>query len=150
MRRSQLRPEFVDYIPDVVIDGVLYVSVRFATASHRCACGCGELVVTPIRPTDWRLTWDGETVSLYPSIGNWSLGCRSHYWIRENRVVWASDWSDRQIRGARTRDAREKARYFGSSRHSSPNPPSRPPRSLVRRGRAVGTGNIRSSARDLL
>ena len=34
---------------------------------------------------------DNGTVSLRPSIGNWQLPCRSHYFIVRNRVVWASD-----------------------------------------------------------
>ena len=32
--------------------------------------------------------FDGRTISLNPSIGNWSYPCRSHYWIKGNRVVW--------------------------------------------------------------
>jgi len=34
-------------------------------------------VVTPLSPTGWSLIFDGETVSLYPSIGNWNFPCRS-------------------------------------------------------------------------
>ncbi|WP_417924835.1 DUF6527 family protein [Collimonas pratensis] len=30
------------------------------------------------RGDDWSLTYDGKTVSLDPSIGNWSLPCRAH------------------------------------------------------------------------
>ena len=107
MRRDQFVPEFVEVVPNEIVEGVLYVSFRFATVSHRCASGCGELVVTPIRRTGWRLTWDGETVTLEPSIGNWSLACRSHYWIRENRVLWASDWDDEMIRSSRRRRKRD-------------------------------------------
>ena len=46
----RLRHEFVDHIPEQLDDGVLYVSIRFGTVVHRCACGCGEEVVTPSRP----------------------------------------------------------------------------------------------------
>jgi hypothetical protein len=101
-----IRPEFVNFIPDVVEEGVLYISTKFATAIHKCPCGCGEIVVTPIRPADWTLEWNGDTVSLYPSIGNWSLSCQSHYWIRENRVVWARKWSASEIETSRQRDRR--------------------------------------------
>ncbi|MGN5478201.1 DUF6527 family protein [Cupriavidus basilensis] len=38
-------------------------------------------VVTPFTPTDWRMTYDGATVSLHPSVGNWNQRCRSHYVI---------------------------------------------------------------------
>jgi hypothetical protein len=112
MRIRSLRPEFVQFVPEVLDPGVLYISVPFATASHGCACGCAEKVVTPIRPTDWSLTWDGETVSLHPSIGNWSLACRSHYWIRRNRVVWASAWSRQEVEAGRAKDRRAKKSYF--------------------------------------
>ena len=46
----RLRHEFVDFVPKRLDDGVLYVSIRFGTAVHRCACGCGEEVVTPLGP----------------------------------------------------------------------------------------------------
>ena len=42
-------------------------------------------MVTPLKPTDWKLTFDGKTITLYPSIRNWNFACRSHYWIRNNR-----------------------------------------------------------------
>ena len=106
-------PEFVEFIPDDVKEGVLYISIRYGTATHRCPSGCGEIVVTPIKPTDWTLIWNGESVSLYPSIGNWSLPCKSHYWIRENKVVWARKWDATEIEMGREIDARNKAHYFG-------------------------------------
>ncbi len=113
MKQKLIRPEFVEFIPDDVENGVLYISTRYATATHRCACGCGEIVVTPIRPADWTLTWDGETVTLNPSIGNWSLPCRSHYWIIESRIIWARKWSASEIDAGRAKDKRAKARYYG-------------------------------------
>lgn len=116
MRIRSFRPEFVRFVPEVLERGVLYISVPFATASHACACGCGEKVVTPIRPTDWSMIWDGETVSLHPSIGNWSLPCRSHYWIRRNRVVWSAGWSQRDVDAARDEDRLARDAYFGHSR----------------------------------
>ena len=99
-RINSLRHEFVEFIPDAVDEGVLYVSITFCTVIHRCGCGCGSEVVTPLDPSDWKMTFDGKTVSLYPSIGNWSLACQSHYWIHENRVRWARPMSA-ALRGAR-------------------------------------------------
>ena len=81
-----LKHEFVEFVPERLVDDTLYVSISYATAAHRCCCGCGREVVTPLSPTDWQLTFDGETVSLYPSIGNWNFACRSHYWIENNGV----------------------------------------------------------------
>jgi hypothetical protein len=57
-----------------------------ARTKTKCACGCGKEVVTPLSATDWKLIFDGKTVSLDPSIGNWGFPCRSHYWVRNNRM----------------------------------------------------------------
>lgn len=83
------KPAFVESLPETLKERTLYVCMEFATASHKCACGCGKEVVTPLSPTDWKLMFDGRTVTLHPSIGNWGFECRSHYWIRGNRVEWA-------------------------------------------------------------
>ena len=53
-RRTLVRHEFVDFIPDILEDGVVYISVTYATALHLCCCGCGSEVVTPLSPTGWR------------------------------------------------------------------------------------------------
>lgn len=111
-RRRSLRHEFVEFVPADLETGVLYVSMTYATAVHRCCCGCGREVVTPLTPTDWVLVFDGETVSLSPSIGNWSFPCRSHYWIERNRVIWARSWSTSEVKAARSRDQQVKAQYY--------------------------------------
>jgi hypothetical protein len=107
-----LRHQFVEFIPEDLERETVYISIRFATASHLCVCGCGNKVVTPIRPTDWKLIFDGKTISLDPSIGNWSFPCQSHYWIRNNRVKWAPKWSREQIERRRHFDEFAKERYF--------------------------------------
>ncbi len=112
MRLSEISHEFVDSIPEHLDEGQLYISIRYRTASHLCACGCGSKVVTPIRPAKWKLTFDGDTVSLYPSIGNWQKACRSHYWIRNNKIIWARAWSDKEIESGRERDARDQRQYY--------------------------------------
>jgi hypothetical protein len=104
--------QFVEFMPKVLDDGVLYVSTSYATASHRCFCGCGMKVVTPLSPTDWRLTFDGDSLSLYPSIGNWSYPCRSHYVLRGNLVVWAGPMSSDDILAIRDADGRDKQRHY--------------------------------------
>lgn len=107
-----LKHEFVEFIPDELEPRTLYISIRFATASHLCICGCGNKVVTPIRPTDWILIFDGKTVSLDPSIGNWSFPCQSHYWIRNNKVKWAPKWSRKQIERGRMHDEMAREQYY--------------------------------------
>ena len=108
-RISQLTPKFVEYIPERPALGILYVSRRYATAVHLCCCGCGSEVVTPLNPAKWRLTEDSGTVSLHPSIGNWSLPCQSHYWITGSRVRWAAAMAPGIIAAVKARDRRDAA-----------------------------------------
>src|SRR5204863_3263232 len=104
MRHQRLEHQFVQYIPEQLSEGVLYISMEYATAAHSCCCGCGEEVVTPFTPTDWKITFNGETVSLWPSVGSWSLPCRSHYIIEHSQVLEAAPWSKSQIEAGRRHD----------------------------------------------
>ncbi len=112
MKQQSYSFQFVEFVPKVLEDGVLYVSMTYATASHRCFCGCSMKVVTPLSPTDWRLTFDGDSLSLHPSIGNWSYPCRSHYILRDNHVVWAGPISSADILAIRNTDVQDKRRYY--------------------------------------
>jgi hypothetical protein len=109
---THLEHRFVHYIPEQLEPGVIYISMEYATAAHSCCCGCGEQVITPFTPTDWKLMFDGETVSLWPSIGNWNFPCRSHYIIRNSRVLCAKLWDDKQIQGGRHLDKKRKEKHF--------------------------------------
>ena len=106
-----IQHKFVEFIPDKLEEGILYISVTYATVLHKCFCGCGNEVVTPLSPLDWELTFDGKTISLYPSIGNWGLPCRSHYWIRRSKIQWAASWSDEMISMNRKRDVDARNAY---------------------------------------
>jgi hypothetical protein len=101
---SRLEFRFVEFIPHTIEDGILLISLPFATAIHRCCCGCGREVVTPLARDGWTLSFDGESVSLHPSIGNWSFPCHSHYWIRRSQVEWARQWSRYEIEVNRSRE----------------------------------------------
>lgn len=114
MRHARLEHRFVQHIPEKLDPGVLHISMEYATAAHGCCCGCGEEVVTPFTPTDWKMTFDGETISLRPSIGNWTLACRSHYVIDRGKVIEAGPWTDEQIAAERRRDRATKARHYGA------------------------------------
>ncbi len=115
MKRERIiRHSFVEFVPDVLEEGILYISLPYATVSHKCYCGCGHEVVTPLSPTDWSLTFDGVSVSLNPSIGNWSFACKSHYWIRNGKVKWAHEWSEERIDFGRSLDRDRKDEYYGS------------------------------------
>lgn len=112
MRIKQFSINFTEYIPEELEDGILYISMEYATASHKCACGCGQEVVTPFTPTDWKLIYDGESVTLTPSIGNWSYSCRAHYLIRHNKIVWANDMSSKAIERGRHKDMINKTKHY--------------------------------------
>jgi hypothetical protein len=120
IRHKQLEHRFVDHIPERLEEGVLYVSMEYATSAHSCCCGCGEEVVAPFTPTDWKMTFDGETISLRPSIGNWTLKCRSHYAIDRGKVMEAKPWSDEQVEAERHRERTAKARHYGDRARGEP------------------------------
>jgi Family of unknown function (DUF6527) len=103
-RIARITPSFVKYVPDELEDGVVYVSVEYTTAVHSCCCGCGNKVVTPLSPAQWTLAFDGETLSLSPSIGNGALPCNSHYYITRNMVRWAAPLTKEQTAVAFRRD----------------------------------------------
>ena len=111
-REISLSHEFVDFIPADLQEGKLYISIPYATATHKCCCGCGKEVVTPLSPTDWKLIFDGQSVSLDPSIGNWSFDCQSHYWIKRNQAIWSYHWSQEQIQNNRAYDRNNKEHYY--------------------------------------
>jgi hypothetical protein len=111
MRLKTIRHEFVEFIPKDLEGGVLYISIPYNTAVHRCACGCGSKITTPLGPARWRFTYDGETVSLAPSVGNWSYPCQSHYWLKHGRIKWSAKWSPEKIEAGRARDRAARQRY---------------------------------------
>jgi hypothetical protein len=123
----ELAYEFVEYIPEELKERILYISIKYATAVHKCCCGCGREVVTPLAPTSWQLSFDGTSVSLYPSIGSWSLPCRSHYFITRNRVKWAPQWTKEQIANGRAQEAKAKERYFAETQAPEAVPSATPP-----------------------
>jgi len=112
MMSISFKHTFVPIIPDYIEDGVIYVCIKYNTVIHKCACGCGEEVVTPISPNGWAITYHGETVSLSPSIGNWSYNCRSHYWIKEDSIIWAETWSNKKIKNSRKNDKKRRKNFF--------------------------------------
>lgn len=108
MRTQRLNIEFVESAPRPLSEGVLYISDRFRTALHLCCCGCGKEVVTPLNPAGWSYKREAGTVTLKPSIGNWSFPCRSHYFILRNEVICAKPMSAQQIAMVKAKDARDK------------------------------------------
>lgn len=89
MKIRKYRIEFVDSIPKKIEQGKLYICINCNVIVHKCACGCGEKTVTPLHKNNgWIMKYDGQSITLRPSIGNFNINCKSHYFITENRVEW--------------------------------------------------------------
>ena len=127
-RRNRLNHQYVEFIPKVLDEGVLYISKRFNTSSHLCCCGCGFKVVTPLNPAKWRLIDHGQTVSLSPSVGLGALPCRSHYWIDRGQVDWYPEMTARQTQRAQRRDEFANQIYTGERESMPPRKPTGEPR----------------------
>jgi len=115
MRQLTITPQFVELIPTQIQDGILYISEKYGTAIHKCCCGCGHEVVTPLSLASWKLYRVGNIVTLHPSIGNWKFQCKSHYLIQKNKVIWVPSMSKQQIHRVQDRDKRDMERYIAQS-----------------------------------
>ncbi len=116
MKQTRIVPQFVEFIPPSLGEGMLYISRKYDTAAHKCCCGCGTKIVTPLKPTDWTLTETRDGVTLHPSIGNWNHPCQSHYIIRRNQVVWAGKMSQQEINRGRALNQAAKDAYYEKER----------------------------------
>ena len=108
----------VEFMPKVLEPGVLYVSEKYRTAAHLCACGCGEKIRTPLGPTEWSVSEGRYGPSLWPSVGSWQRGCRSHYVIRDGAVHWAPQWTDAQVRAGQLREHSDRDAYYAANRRT--------------------------------
>lgn len=58
-----------------------------------CPCGCGDKIevnlMKSIYPV-WRLTRSNKGVTLMPSLWRGYGTCGSHFWIRDNKIVWVN------------------------------------------------------------
>ena len=109
---SCFRLQNVEFMPASLEPGVLYVSAKYRTAAHLCACGCGEKVRTQLGDLGWRLSEGRSGPTLYPSIGNWQKPCRSHYFIRDGRVLWQGDWTQEEVMEGRKAEELRRDEYF--------------------------------------
>lgn len=91
MGLSKFTLSVVRRIPEQLEYGILYVCFECNVVVHLCACGCGEKVVLPISPSCWSIEYNGDAVSMKPSVGNFQFPCHSHYWINRNVVIWIKD-----------------------------------------------------------
>lgn len=129
MKIVELTPRDMDEFPRVLEEGILYISEECELAAHKCCCGCGEDVITPLNPARWRLDRHRGRVSLHPSIGNWKFACRSHYWIRNNRVIPSYDMDDEEIAEVIELDRVDREDFFVQLQQTPPPSSSRAPAS---------------------
>ena len=108
MRTASWQTTWVGDMPSSMSDGTVYISVKHRLTEHLCACGCKAEVSLPLGPAEWRLEYDGETIGLRPSVGNWRLPCKSHYLIEQSRTVWCRPWTPDEVVAGRTEDRRER------------------------------------------
>ena len=120
MKIFELTPRDLDEFPRVLEEGVLYISEECELAAHKCCCGCGEDVITPLNPARWRLDRHTGRVSLHPSIGNWKFACRSHYWIRNNRVIPSYGMDDEEIAEVIELDRVDREGFFAQLQQELP------------------------------
>lgn len=95
------KPPFITQIvedaPDVFEDKNIYLIGESQpwVASFLCPCGCKEVVSLSLIPTDrprWKVSINkSNLITLHPSIRR-IKGCRSHFFIREGRLLWAKNY----------------------------------------------------------
>lgn len=92
-KRDVVTHQFVSGIParSKMEAKTLYISIPLRIANHLCICGCGTETPTPLDPDEWSMTFNGESVTLEPSIGNQKMKCQSHYWIKCGQAIWIPD-----------------------------------------------------------
>lgn len=122
VRLQRIEHLFVEFIPERLEPGKLYICLEYNSANHLCACGCGGEVVTILGPADSSITYNGRGVSISTSIGNSNFNCKSHYWIENNRIVWESRMTPHLTAVSRARDKAAKAREFGKPGRDTPVP----------------------------
>jgi len=108
--------ERVGRLPKELRPGVLYFSEEFSTTAHLCPCGCGSRIIAPIGPVNWSLSIKKGKPTLYPSLGNWELPCRSHYWIRAGRILWSGQWTEDEIKGGKKAEEFKRNTYYQKHR----------------------------------
>lgn len=85
---------------DTLEDGVLYIvdsdDQREQSVLYKCPCGCGGVVHIPYFHADqqkelcpsWAYREAEGKVTLSPSVYSSGFLCKSHYFIRDNKIIW--------------------------------------------------------------
>lgn len=86
LRKIEVKPVYVKFIPDELEKDVIYISHEFEVSIHLCLCGCGNKAVLPfgIKNKGWNLIENNDKVSFTPSILNTNCPNKYHYIITNN------------------------------------------------------------------
>ncbi len=86
IKQVTIEPVFVEFIPELLEEGKVYISEEYECSIHNCLCGCGlKTVLNLDNINGWQLIkHDDGRVSFTPSIGNFQYPCKSHYIITKN------------------------------------------------------------------
>ena len=95
MKKGKWKNQYVQNMPPLVeiMKGTLYISLKHNLVEFYCPCNCGDIVSIPVGgKKGWSLSLSEKKKneyipSLSPSIK--SRRCGSHFWIRNNKTVWA-------------------------------------------------------------
>jgi len=88
--------ETVSELPENPIEKTLYLEGNvkekdFWYALLKCPCGCGDSIMlnlmTDAKPC-WKVIVSDKIPSVFPSIWR-TTKCKSHFWLRKGKVVWA-------------------------------------------------------------
>ncbi|WP_415926996.1 DUF6527 family protein [Mesorhizobium argentiipisi] len=79
---------------------------------HLCACGCGNKVPISLGPAGWSVRDRNGKPTVWPSIGNGQLPCRSHYIITDGKIHWAPSMSAAQAVTALQHDHRRREAHY--------------------------------------
>ena len=71
----------VEFIPEQLEEGKFYYSEKYQTASHLCACGCGQNFPVQIKQGEWNITTK-EPLTVTPSFQH-RIQCMAHYIITD-------------------------------------------------------------------
>lgn len=85
-------------IPEFLKEETVYLIKEGQQRLHAallCPCGCRSQINLNLLPDSypyWKIRKiKKQTLTIYPSI--WKLsGCKSHFFIRKGKVVWARNW----------------------------------------------------------
>lgn len=81
IEKVSIEPVFVEYMPEEMEQGKVYISDEYQVSIHLCLCGCGEETIMSLMANQWSYTNTEKGVSFTPSVGNYQFACKSHYII---------------------------------------------------------------------